>query len=83
MAYGLPVIATPNCGEVVTDGRDGFIVSAQDSLALARTVQRYLDEPAMLLNQSRAAKEKSQRFSLNRLTEDLLNLEYTLKTITK
>lgn len=83
MAYGLPVIATPNCGEVVTDGRDGFIVPAQDSLALARTVQRYLDEPAMLLNQSRAAKEKSKRFSLNRLTEDLLNLEYTLKTITK
>ena len=30
MAHGLPVVITPNCGRVVTDGVDGVIVPARD-----------------------------------------------------
>jgi glycosyltransferase involved in cell wall biosynthesis len=32
---GLPVIATPNTGSVVTDGINGFIVPARDTQAMA------------------------------------------------
>jgi glycosyltransferase involved in cell wall biosynthesis len=35
MAHGLPVVTTPNCGQVVTHGVDGLIVPARDSQALA------------------------------------------------
>jgi len=31
MAHGLPVVVTPNCGRVVTDGVDGLVVPARDS----------------------------------------------------
>lgn len=75
MAYGLPVIATPCSGKVVRDGEDGFIVPPRDPEALASTLQRYLSTPDLLPKQSRAALEKSKQFSLEKLTENLLNLE--------
>jgi glycosyltransferase involved in cell wall biosynthesis len=40
MAHGLPVVTTPHCGNVVTDGVDGFIVPARDSQALADAIAR-------------------------------------------
>jgi glycosyltransferase involved in cell wall biosynthesis len=35
MAHALPVVVTPNCGRVVTDGMDGLVVPARNSQALA------------------------------------------------
>ena len=49
MNRGLPVIATSRCGEVVTDGRDGFIVPAGDSAALAEALLK-LDRDRVLLS---------------------------------
>ncbi len=42
MAYGLPVIVTPNCGRVVEAGKTGFFVPARDSLALAEAILRFV-----------------------------------------
>ena len=39
MAHGLPVITTPNCGDVVTDGVDGRVVPAGDVTALAAAIE--------------------------------------------
>ncbi len=66
MSFGLPVIATPNCGEVVTDGEDGFIVPPRDSQALASAILR-LDQDRDLLRQMSARatlKSKEERFTL-------------------
>ena len=41
MAHGLPVVATPNCGRVVTDGEDGLIVPPADADALASAIDRW------------------------------------------
>ena len=38
MSYGLPVVATLNCGRVVTSGKDGLIVPARDGVALAEAL---------------------------------------------
>ena len=38
MSYGLPVVTTPNCGRVVTNGMDGLIVPARDGVALAEAL---------------------------------------------
>jgi glycosyltransferase involved in cell wall biosynthesis len=79
MAHGLPVVATPNCGEVVTDGKDGFIAPAHDADALAEIFRRYLVQPELLPAQSAAALEKSRQFTLNRLAENLARLEADLR----
>ena len=52
MAHGLPVITTPNCGKVVTDGVDGFIVPARDSQALADALAKLNDDRALLRRMS-------------------------------
>jgi glycosyltransferase involved in cell wall biosynthesis len=79
MAHGLPVIATPNCGEVVTDGVDGFIVAPRDAISLAKAVQRYLVEPELLHVQRVAALKKSEQFKLGHLVERILSLEAELR----
>lgn len=78
MAYGLPVVATPCCGAVVADGGDGFVVPARDSDALVQILQRYLATPDLLSRQRLAALEKAKQFTLDRLAENLLQLEASL-----
>jgi glycosyltransferase involved in cell wall biosynthesis len=78
MAYGLPVIATPNCGEVVTDGVDGLIVPASDANALAEAIQMLLQDPEKLQRMSKATVAKLEQFSLARLGDNLTALEQSL-----
>lgn len=75
MSYGLPVIATPCCGAVVTDGVDGFIVPVRDAKALAKTIQRYAAERGLLESQRVAAGAKVQHFTMGHLAEKLRKLE--------
>lgn len=44
MAHGVPVIATPNCGDVVTSGHDGFVVPPRDAAALAEAISTLADD---------------------------------------
>jgi len=39
MSFGLPVITTPNCGDVVAHGEDGYIIPIRDPAALAAAIQ--------------------------------------------
>ena len=77
MAHGLPVIATPNCGEVVTDGEDGFIVRPRDANSLAEAVRRYLKESGLLESHRQACREKARQFTVAKLSEKLMVLEKT------
>ena len=74
MANGLPVISTPNCGAVVTDGADGFIVPPRDPHSLAHAIHRYLEEPECIEKQHCAALYKSKQFALERFGTSLLAL---------
>lgn len=71
MAAGLPVIATRNCGEVVTDGRDGFVVPARDAAALAAAISKLDGDRELLAEFSRQARRTSTQFSLERYVEEL------------
>ncbi len=79
MAHGLPVIATANCGEVVKDGENGFVVPAQDAVSLANAIHRYLVEPELLTIHRSAALQTSGQFKLCHLAEKILSLEAKLK----
>ena len=64
MARGLPVITTPNCGRVVTDGVDGLIVPARDAKALAAAIARLDSDRALLAEMSHHAFIRSTQFLL-------------------
>ena len=64
IAHGLPVVTTPNCGRVVTDGMDGFIVPARDSQALADALARLNDDRTLLRTMSINALQTIQKYDL-------------------
>lgn len=64
MAYGLPVVATPNCGNVVTDGYDGFLVPARQAEPVAEALARLHDDPELLRAMSANALRTVARFDL-------------------
>jgi len=64
MGHSLPVITTPNCGRVVTDGVDGFIVPPRDSQALADALSRLHNDRALLGEMSRQALLTVRRFDV-------------------
>lgn len=72
MAHGLPVIATRNCGEVVTHEHDGLIVPAGDSAALASAIQRLDADRRLVAEMSRRARQSVLRFSTANVTATLL-----------
>jgi glycosyltransferase involved in cell wall biosynthesis len=63
MAQGVPVVTTPNCGDVVTDGKDGLIVPARDSEALARAIALLDSDRSLLESMSAATARKLPQFS--------------------
>jgi glycosyltransferase involved in cell wall biosynthesis len=76
MAHGLPVITTPNCGQVVTDGLDGFIVPARDSQALADAIVRLNDDRVLLRAMSAEATKTILQYDLSsnaRMIQNLVN----------
>ena len=62
MACGLPVIATPNTGaaDVLTDGREGFIVPIRDSRAIRDRLEWMLAHPAERRAMGEAARQRAE-----------------------
>jgi glycosyltransferase involved in cell wall biosynthesis len=79
MAHGLPVVTTPNCGEVVRDGIDGFLVPARDATALAKALESLSDDPERLDAMREAARENVARFGLDALDQNLRAIEQRLR----
>lgn len=72
MAHGLPVIATPCCGEVVRDGTNGLVVPAGDAAVLAEVIRSLVREPQRLGAMSRGALETVGEFGIERVADGLL-----------
>jgi glycosyltransferase involved in cell wall biosynthesis len=60
MAFGLPAIgsAAGGAGEIITHGRDGFLVAPGDVAALTGHLERLLADRDLLLNMSLAARAR-------------------------
>ena len=83
MAHGLPVVTTPNCGEVVRDGIDGFLVPARDATSLAKALENLADDPERLEAMREAARENVARFGLEALDQNLRAIEQRLRPSAK
>jgi glycosyltransferase involved in cell wall biosynthesis len=75
MSHGLPVITTPNCGEVVRDGIDGFVIPPADATALANALRTLLEDPERHQAMREEAVRGIERFSLDALGKNLRDLE--------
>lgn len=62
LAHGLPVITTPNCGEVVEHGLNGLVVPPRDPKALADAILTILDGGLELEAASYAAIARAKDF---------------------
>jgi glycosyltransferase involved in cell wall biosynthesis len=79
MAYGLPVITTQNCGDVVSDGVDGMIVRARDGVALAEAIYSLIQDSDKLKHMKQATLAKVRQFTLPVLSDNLNFLELLIK----
>ena len=76
MASGLPVITTKKNGasEIIEDGKDGFVINTPLEIdALAEKI-RVLLNPETRRNMANMAREKSKRFTWDRMTEETLKV---------
>ncbi len=64
MNHGLPVITTPNCGRVVTDGTDGFVVPPADAAALAEAIATLDRDRSRLRSMQAEAIKTAKRFDI-------------------
>ena len=78
MACGVPVITTPNCGAVVRDGVDGFIVPTRDAAAIADKVELLLSDRALRARMGENARARAREFTWERYGERLLGALHRL-----
>jgi glycosyltransferase involved in cell wall biosynthesis len=71
MAQGVPVIATPCCGQVVVDGENGWIVPPGHPEAIARALREAATNPKELLRRGACARRTSEKYSVSALCERL------------
>lgn len=72
LAAGLPVITTPNCGDIVRNGVEGFVVPVRDPETLAARIEELTEDRALRDRMSQAARARSLDFSQKAYGERLL-----------
>jgi glycosyltransferase involved in cell wall biosynthesis len=55
LAWGLPVVTTPNAGSLVRDGLDGFVVPPRDVDALVERIERLADDEPLRMQMANNA----------------------------
>jgi glycosyltransferase involved in cell wall biosynthesis len=71
MAHGLPVVATPCCGDVVRDGVNGILIPPGNASALAGIIRTLSMEPLRLKAMSTAAVETVAAFGIDQVGRNL------------
>ena len=73
--WGLPIICSDRCGQVVEHGVSGLVLDDVTGPTIAAAVQEVLRNPAKLREWSRAAAAVLDRFSLEHLGRELVELD--------
>jgi glycosyltransferase involved in cell wall biosynthesis len=71
-AWGLPLIVTGRCGEVVSDRREGLILSKPEGPALAGAIRQMVQKQVDLESMSAAARKRSKDFTMAQIAPKLL-----------
>lgn len=65
MAHGRPVICAEGAGvsELITDGKDGFVVPIRDIKAISDKIQYFFENPSEISRMGKNARETASRYS--------------------
>lgn len=75
MASGLPVVVTDRgCSQIVTDGRDGFVVRAGDPEAIAEKLLALKNDETLRERMGRSARETARRYTWLQYCETVTSL---------
>ena len=74
LAHGLPVVVTPNCAKVVTDGLDGFVVPARSGRVIADVLVRLAEDRKLLSQMSANALRTARKFNVDAYADRLLDI---------
>jgi len=80
MACGIPVIVTENCGSVVRDGKDGFVIPIRDVEALKEKLMFFYENESSRLEMGKSARKQAEAYSWGKYQEELIR---TLDEIVK
>ena len=72
LAMGIPVVTTPNCGDIVRDGVDGLIVPPRKPEALASAISRIVSDRDLRARMSQNARARANYFSQEAYEQRLL-----------
>jgi len=69
MGFGLPIVATKvgNFSELIEDGKNGFLVPAEDVEALSNAIIRILEDPSLTERLSRGAKRRAKKYTWDKI----------------
>ena len=75
LSQGIPVIASTNTGgpDVITDGKDGFIVPIRSGQAIAEKLERLANDPELLFQMKCTALKTAERYSWARYQSALVH----------
>lgn len=79
LACGLPVITTPNCGSVVRNGEEGFIVPIRDANTLADRMEILLTDVALRNQMSKKARLRAKEFTWEKYGQRLIDAVNTIE----
>ncbi len=77
MASGLPVVATRVGGnpELVREGETGLLVPAEDPVAMANAIRKYLNHPDLLRTHGQAGRKRvEQHFSMEKMVNGYMEV---------
>ena len=74
MACGLPVITTPNCGSVVSDSKEGFIIPIRNSQKLASKIEEIVENRDLREEMSIRCKKKAMQYTWQNYSNKLLEV---------
>lgn len=74
LAHGLPVIATPNCGRVVEEGKTGFLIPPRDPEALAGAILKFVRNRQLLEEMRPRCLEAVKAFSVEAYGKRLVEI---------
>jgi glycosyltransferase involved in cell wall biosynthesis len=72
-SWGLPVIASLNCGEVVRHGENGLLLPKVSGPMIAETIEAILRDPSQMPTMSIRSKEIAAEYSAEKIIPKLLS----------
>jgi len=79
LSYGLPLVVTPNTGQFITDGEEGFIIQPKSAEKITIALSKFLNQPQLVNEMSAKALKLSPQATLEAYEQRLMNFIHTIK----